>query len=89
MDDDGNKQIEMPEWRKALAEHRLEGTLSEQQVNVCSAHCFAARPALKASFSQGLFDYFDSDDSGSISYDEFLVGVRGEMNAGRARLVSA
>jgi Ca2+-binding EF-hand superfamily protein len=23
-----------------------------------------------------LFRFFDSDDSGSVSYDEFLVGVR-------------
>lgn len=34
-----------------------------------------------------LFRYFDIDDSGSISYDEFLVGVRGVMNARRQSIV--
>ncbi|MDR3742622.1 MAG: EF-hand domain-containing protein [Terracidiphilus sp.] len=31
--------------------------------------------------------YFDEDGSGSISYDEFLVGVRGELNPRRKALV--
>ena len=34
-----------------------------------------------------LFDHFDSDKSGSISFDEFLVGVRGELNDRRTQLV--
>ena len=31
--------------------------------------------------------YFDSDGDGSMSYDEFLVGVRGELNERRKALV--
>lgn len=34
-----------------------------------------------------LFRYFDKDDSGSITYDEFLVGVRGELNERRKTMV--
>lgn len=33
-----------------------------------------------------LFAIFDRDDSGAINYDEFLRGVRGEMNDFRRRL---
>lgn len=34
-----------------------------------------------------IFDYFDSDKSGEISFDEFLIGVRGELNERREQLV--
>jgi len=34
-----------------------------------------------------LFDHFDGDHSGSIDYDEFLVGVRGRLNERRHQLV--
>ena len=34
-----------------------------------------------------VFDHFDADHGGSISYDEFLVGVRGELNERRKQLV--
>jgi Ca2+-binding EF-hand superfamily protein len=27
-----------------------------------------------------VFKYFDRDGSGDLSYDEFLRGIRGEMN---------
>ncbi len=35
-----------------------------------------------------LFRYFDKDDSGSINYDEFLVGIRGVLSARRLELVN-
>jgi Ca2+-binding EF-hand superfamily protein len=35
-----------------------------------------------------LFRYFDKDDSGSINYDEFLVGIRGVLSARRRELVN-
>ena len=42
-------------------------------------------------FSQGeismLFDYFDVDSNGQISYDEFLRAIRGGMNPSRKRVV--
>jgi Ca2+-binding EF-hand superfamily protein len=34
-----------------------------------------------------VFDQFDKDKSGSISYDEFLYGVRGDLNERRKQLV--
>lgn len=32
---------------------------------------------------RGLFKAFDTDNSGSISFDEFLVAIRGQLNARR------
>lgn len=34
-----------------------------------------------------LFAYLDHDESGRVDYDEFLVGLRGELNARRSELV--
>ena len=34
-----------------------------------------------------LFYFFDKDKSGNISFDEFLVGLRGSINARRRRLI--
>ena len=34
-----------------------------------------------------LFKFFDEDASGTITYDEFLFGVRGEMNTRREQMV--
>lgn len=46
----------------------------------------------KLGFSTGecgaLFEYFDVDSSGSISYDEFIRAVRGPMNMARKRIVA-
>eukprot|EP00981_Chlorochromonas_danica_P003278 scaffold634_cov185-Ochromonas_danica.AAC.15 len=36
---------------------------------------------------KAVFDFFDKDKSGSISFDEFLVGVRGGLNERRKNLV--
>jgi Ca2+-binding EF-hand superfamily protein len=36
---------------------------------------------------KALFDHFDRDKSGSISFDEFLQGLRGELNDRRRQLV--
>jgi Ca2+-binding EF-hand superfamily protein len=35
-----------------------------------------------------LFEYFDVDSSGSISYDEFIRAVRGPMNMNRKKVVA-
>jgi Ca2+-binding EF-hand superfamily protein len=35
-----------------------------------------------------LFDYFDVDSSGTISYDEFIRAVRGPMNMARKKMVA-
>ena len=34
-----------------------------------------------------MFGYFDKDGSGSIVFDEFLVGIRGQLNDRRRQLV--
>lgn len=43
-------------------------------------------------FNQGqvntLFDYFDVDSSGTVSYDEFLRSIRGPMNMSRKKIVA-
>ena len=36
---------------------------------------------------QVLFDHFDADKSGAISFDEFIFGVRGVLNDRRKQLV--
>ena len=35
-----------------------------------------------------LFDYFDIDSNGTVSYDEFLRSIRGPMNIARKKIVS-
>ena len=42
---------------------------------------------LSDSETRALFSYFDRDGSGNLSFDEFLVGVRGAMNPRRKGLV--
>ena len=34
-----------------------------------------------------LFQFFDSDRNGTVNYDEFLHGVRGQMSGRRKNLV--
>ena len=41
-----------------------------------------------AAENSALFDYFDVDSSGSISYDEFIRAVRGPMNMTRKKVVA-
>lgn len=36
---------------------------------------------------KAIFDFFDKDKSGGISFDEFLAGVRGVLNDRRRQLV--
>jgi len=38
--------------------------------------------------TSALFDYFDVDKSGNISYDEFLRAIRGPMNSARKQIVA-
>jgi Ca2+-binding EF-hand superfamily protein len=42
---------------------------------------------LSPSEFERIFKYFDKNNDGKISYDEFLRGVRGPLNARRAALV--
>ncbi|RYH20192.1 hypothetical protein EON65_24245 [archaeon] len=66
VDDNGNGQIDIKEFSKAIGEHALGWTAAQ----------------VKA-----IFDHFDKDKSGAISFDEFLNGVRGQLNSRRKQLV--
>jgi Ca2+-binding EF-hand superfamily protein/6,7-dimethyl-8-ribityllumazine synthase len=41
----------------------------------------------EAATTKAVFDFFDDDHSGTISYDEFLLGIRGELNDRRRDMV--
>jgi len=60
------------------------GTLDVAEFNKCMKECAMG-------FSEGenteIFKFFDEDASGTITYDEFLGGIRGELNTRRAQLV--
>ena len=60
------------------------GTLNESEFNKCMKEC-------KTNFTEEenkeLFKFFDQDAGGTITYDEFLGGLRGELNLRRAQLV--
>jgi len=60
---------------KALNEYEFCKALSEYGLGF-------SKPQQKA-----LFNYFDVDSSGSISYDEFIRAVRGAMNPSRQKIV--
>ena len=47
--------------------------------------CFARHLTVAQYLLQ--FRYFDSDRSGTIDYDEFLRGIKGEMNERRTEMV--
>jgi len=49
-------------------------------------NCFNLR--FSAAEKLSLFSTFDRDGSGSVSYDEFIRGVRGEMNDFRLEWVN-
>lgn len=96
IDDDGSKSINMAEFLKAMRE--TEVNLDEATLR----KLFTVRPSATANAPVILFSvvttpvymrvcigvqYFDNDGSGTIDYDEFLVGVRGELNERRKALV--
>lgn len=42
---------------------------------------------LSPSEFERIFKYFDRNNSGTISYDEFIRGIRGEINDRRKNMV--
>ena len=67
-----------------IADDDNSGTISMSEFEkVCSEltmHWSKAQTKL-------VFDFFDRDKNGQLSYDEFLVGVRGQLNDRRHQLV--
>ncbi len=59
--------------------------------NLCLAEfqkCMAEfRLGFQSSDIEIVFGFFDRDGNDKLSYDEFLRGVRGEMNQGRVKIV--
>lgn len=66
IDDNGNGQLDIYEFQKALKDYRVQVTQEESMV---------------------LFNAFDINRDGNISYDEFLRTVVGQMNQNRVALV--
>jgi len=60
--------------------------------SLCKAEFNKALIDYKLGFTAGecgaLFEYFDVDSSGTISYDEFIRAVRGPMNMARKKIVA-
>jgi hypothetical protein len=67
-----------------IVDDNNSGTIDLSEfTKMIAEHSFAwTAPQIKA-----LFDSFDNDKSGSISYDEFLQTLRGELNERRTQLV--
>lgn len=66
MDDDNSKSLCINEFKKAIADFRID--IPAQSVQI-------------------VFNAFDSNRDGSISYDEFLRVIRGPLNQSRRPLV--
>ena len=66
IDDDGNKSIDMTEFKKAL---------KEMDVNLDDTEILA------------LFKHFDTHKTNSISFEEFVQGVRAPLNIRRKSLI--
>lgn len=67
-----------------IADDDNNGTVSFQEfVKVVNEHVLG----WTLSQTRAVFDFFDKDKSASISFDEFLQGIRGELNERRKQLV--
>jgi Ca2+-binding EF-hand superfamily protein len=60
------------------------GTLELPEFQKCMKEC---QMNFTPEETTELFKFFDADAGGTITYDEFLTGVRGELNMRRAQLV--
>lgn len=67
-----------------IADDDNSGDISRAEFDkLVSEHTLAWTPAQV----KLMFDYFDKDKSGTIVFDEFLQGVRGQLNDRRRQLV--
>jgi hypothetical protein len=65
---DGNKKVDLDEFKVGLGENGVDLTTEEAKM---------------------LMDNFDKDHDGHINFDEFLVGIRGQMNERRTTIAEA
>ncbi len=67
-----------------IADDSNDGKISLPEFRkVISEHALGWSPTQE----KAVFDFFDKDKSGDINYDEFLLGVRGQLNERRRQLV--
>ena len=90
----------MMKFREAVARRGVRGIMSLRRsfmiaddnndktidINEFKKFCHDYRVSVEDKDLQTLFKEFDVDRSGSISYDEFLRGIIGEMNDFRLNL---
>lgn len=67
-----------------IADKNASGTVDVEELKRWLDMCDMK---FKSSEVEQLFSHFDVDDSGCLSYGEFLVGIRGEMNLNRSQTV--
>ena len=67
-----------------LMDANRDGSLDKDEFAQCLAKC---QLPLRQKEVHKLFLFFDKDGSGGVSYDEFIVGVRGELNRRRKAVV--
>jgi len=68
MDDNGNRQLDLEDFRWGFIDYGFNLTIEE---------------------AQQLLTHFDRDGNGTVSYDEFLQAIKGEMNPARVQWVRA
>jgi len=68
MDDNGNSQLDVDDFRWGFIDYGFNLTKEE---------------------AQELLSRFDRDNSGTIDFNEFLIFLRGDLNAGRLALIRA
>ena len=71
MDDDGSGSLCISEFKKALGEYSM---ILTGKVFILSHSRLHSKKKLKE--VEAVFNHFDTDKSGRISFDEFLKGLR-------------
>eukprot|EP00747_Dinoflagellata_sp_TGD_P179926 gnl/TRDRNA2_/TRDRNA2_31542_c0_seq2.p1 gnl/TRDRNA2_/TRDRNA2_31542_c0~~gnl/TRDRNA2_/TRDRNA2_31542_c0_seq2.p1 ORF type:complete len:842 (+),score=143.30 gnl/TRDRNA2_/TRDRNA2_31542_c0_seq2:51-2576(+) len=82
-----------PTMKAIFAQYRVvdrdrSGKLSREEFNMALDTLFKAyRVTFSIAEKNTLFQYFDKDNSGNVSYDEYMRAVRGDMNKFRLKWV--